>query len=449
MKRENYTIWLILLGFFFREFSRNLLLPNLIVISDYYFGTGGLEAIEIGLIFTTQMGASAIACLFFGIMADRTSRKTMAMFALYLWVLGLLLVVFAFHYPILLVGELLIGFGSGGFIPVSQAILGDATPTERKGKIYGLSSILMMLGFLASIIIASVFTPNWQFPFVIVFISLFIVTLLYTLKGAQYQLGKHDEGLKTIYENDDEFVYDFRLNKDSFKQILRNKTNILIFIEGIFSIFGFSMLMTYFFPFLEEGPAHITPLTVSLIMLLITTPVNIAGIFTWGYLGDRFVKKYSRIRVLIIALTFTISTPFFIIAFWMPVPPVAETTTVWAALSNPGILIFILLISMGLFISSGYDSNQPPIMNAINLPETRGSVFAVNRFVEELGGALGPLVVGIFFEVFGQNYSFAMTLGMLFMGPGIFCWWLVLKTYPKDRSTVLKILEKRVYSIQN
>ncbi|MHA1649065.1 MAG: MFS transporter [Candidatus Helarchaeota archaeon] len=443
MPRRDFTIWLILSGFYFKELTRSLLLPNLIVISHFFFGTSTFEAVEIGLLITMQLGASAVACLLFGILADRKSRKMIAIISLIIWLIGIILIIFTLHYLQLLIGELLVGVGFGGYTPVAQAIIGDATPSERKGRIYGWSSILMLLGFFSGLMLASVFSPNWQLPFLIAGLPLCILIVLYSIQGTQFKLGMHDDKLKAILTSDNDLTYDYCLTRDAFKKILQNKTNLLIFIEGIFSILGISIITTYFFPYLEESAAHVTPLVISLITLLIITPVNIAGIIFWGWIGDRFEKKYPRIRVLLIALSFTIATPLFIFAFWIQGTPASETSTLLAAFSNPGVMLFVLIFAIGYFIAVIYDPNQPPIINAINLPETRGSVFALNRFVEEVGGALGPLVVGIIFESMGQNFSIAMTLGMLFMIPGIFCWWMALKTYPSDHNTIESILEKR------
>ncbi|MHA1268351.1 MAG: MFS transporter [Candidatus Helarchaeota archaeon] len=447
MIRNDFTIWIILLGFYFKELTRCLLLPNLIVISHFFFGAATFEAIEIGLLITAQLGASAIACLFFGILADRKSRKLMAILSLGLWIIGLLLIIIANYYFLVLIGELFLGFGSGGYTPVAQAIIGDATQSKRKGRIYGWSSMLSVLGLFSGLILASIFSPFWQIPFIITIIPLTILFILYTSRGVHYKLGEQEDELRDILENNKEAIYKYRLTYKSFKVILQNKTNLLIFIEGIFSVLGISMIFTYFFPYLEEGAAHVTPFIVSFITMLIIGPVDLVGIYFWGRVGDKLEKKYPRIRILLIACCFTITTPLFILTFWIQGTPAIETNTLCAALTNPGIMLFIFLFAIGDFISVIYDPNQPPIINAINLPETRGSVFALNRFVEELGGALGPLIVGIIFESLGQDFSIAMTLGMLFMIPGTLCWWIALKTYPKNRSMVKEILQQRAKEI--
>jgi len=449
MERPKFTLWLILLGFFFIDFTRSMLLPNLVTISHLYFGPGTFEAVEIGLLVTAQMGASAAACLIFGILADRKTRKNMVLIALTFWLTGLLLITFAFNYYMLLIGQLLLGFGSGGYIPVIQAVIGDATPVEKKGQVYGWSSILWSLGFFSGILFGSVFSPNWQLPFLISAIPLIILTVLYWIRGTSFKVGRHEEELKEVFAKDKAYIYDYRVSWKSFKGILKNKTNVLVFIEGISSVFGISMILLYFFPFLEEGPAKISPMIVGLVMLLVIFPVEFGGILLWGKIGDRLVGKFPRIRVLLIALCFTITVPLFTLAFWTKGSPAAETTTLWAAFTNPGILLFIILFALGEFFIVIYSPNQPPIINAINLPETQGSVFALNRFVEELGGALGPLVIGIIFEATAQDYSLAMTLGMMFMIPGTICWWIIMKTYMGDRTSVQITLSERARQANN
>ena len=103
--------------------------------------------------------------------------------------------------------------------------------------------------------------------------------------------------------------------------------------------------------------------------------------------------------------------------------------------------MFIILFGIGGFLVGIYDPNPPPIINAVYLPETRGSVYALNRFIEEIGETLSPLVLGIIFESFGQDFSIAITIGMLSFIPGTLCWWMILKTYPKNHDDIQKILK--------
>ncbi|MBD3254246.1 MAG: hypothetical protein GF383_04095 [Candidatus Lokiarchaeota archaeon] len=77
------------------------------------------------------------------------------------------------------------------------------------------------------------------------------------------------------------------------------------------------------------------------------------------------------------------------------------------------------------------------------MPETRGTVYAFNRFIEELGGSLGPVVLGLIFESLNQNFSVAITIAMFFFIPGTLCWCLIIKTYEKDREHLKKVINSR------
>ena len=442
MKRQDFTIHLILFSFFLKQFARNLIYPNLIVISRDFFGEGTFKVFEMGLLITALMGGSAVACLLFGILADKFSRKIMAIISTMFWIFGLILSAYGINYYILLLGFLLLGFGSGGFIPVAQTIIADGTPPNKRGYYYGLSSIFMLLGMICGLLVASIFSPFWQTPYFIAAFLTIITLIFYCIFGKNYQVGFSEEVIQNKTDNDENFVYNYHITWKTFKNLFRNKTNVLVFIEGIFSVIGFTIIVFCLYPFLIDGPAHISPLIVSLIYILFITPFQVLSIFFWGKMGDKFEKKNNKIRIWFIVISITITTPYFILVFWIQGAPAKSTDSLEAALMNPGILTFIILFALGSFLLGTYDSNQPPIINAINLPETRGSVYALNRFVEELGGAIGPLLLGIIFESVNHHFSTAITIGMLFFIPGTICWWIVLKTFSRDREEMLKILKE-------
>ncbi|MBD3255241.1 MAG: MFS transporter, partial [Candidatus Lokiarchaeota archaeon] len=358
MKRK-LTLYLIIFGFFLKEFSRNLLLPNLIVISHHFFGEDKFEAVEMGLLVTVIMASSAIACLLFGIIADRTTRKVSAVIALVFWSSGLLISAFTPNYLLLLLGCSLLGFGSGGYIPVAQAVIGDAAPRERIGHYYGLSSISNFLGMMSGLLIASIFSPFWQIPYFIGGIFLICFLLVYGIRGANYQVGLNDmHQLQSQNDLEKEISYDYHITWDKFKKMITNKTNFLIFIEGIFSIFGMAIIFFSLYPYLIEGPAHITPLVASLMLILFISPTQLLGIYIWGRIGDHYSPKHPKIRIKLIVMSFLITTPYFMMLFWVQGSPAESTNTLLKALTNRGILFFLILFMIGSFFLGMYDSNQ-------------------------------------------------------------------------------------------
>ena len=164
MKRE-WTLYLILFGYFLKEFSRSLLYPNLIVISYGFFGDGVFDAVRMGFLLTAQMGGAAAACLIFGTLADKIKRKSACLITILFWIFGLFFSALFHSYYILLLGQLFLGIGAGGYVPVTQAIISDIASADKKGEIYGLTSIFWVIGLVAGMITAALLSPAWHFPF--------------------------------------------------------------------------------------------------------------------------------------------------------------------------------------------------------------------------------------------------------------------------------------------
>ena len=105
-----------------------------------------------------------------------------------IWVIGILLAASAFHYSIFLLGEFLLGFGSGGYIPIAQAIIGDATPPNKRGETYGISSIIWFFGYFSGILLGSLLSPVWQLALFLTLIPFGIFCLFYGVMGRHYEL---------------------------------------------------------------------------------------------------------------------------------------------------------------------------------------------------------------------------------------------------------------------
>ena len=87
--------------------------------------------------------------------------------------------------------------------------------------------------------------------------------------------------------------------------------------------------------------------------------------------------------------------------------------------------------------------NQPPILQAINLPEAQGSISAWNQFLETIGMGIGPLLAGIFLTLYNQNYLLAAVISLSFGIPSAFLWFLARRWIHGDIKNVNDILSKR------
>lgn len=92
----------------------------------------------------------AIASIIGGRMGDIYGRKKVFAVTMVFIIVGSLLVTFGKVFPLLLIGQILIGSGVGADLPVSLATISEAAPEGKRGKMLGFSDILWVVGILAA-----------------------------------------------------------------------------------------------------------------------------------------------------------------------------------------------------------------------------------------------------------------------------------------------------------
>lgn len=92
----------------------------------------------------------AIASIIGGRLGDIYGRKKVFAVTMVFIIVGSLLVTFGKIFPILLIGQILIGSGVGADLPVSLATISEAAPEGKRGKMLGFSDILWVVGILAA-----------------------------------------------------------------------------------------------------------------------------------------------------------------------------------------------------------------------------------------------------------------------------------------------------------
>jgi MFS transporter, DHA1 family, multidrug resistance protein len=108
----------------------------------------GLEASDLGLIFTAMAGLNLLAVPLAGLITDRLGRKHAIVLGLAVNGLALIFVGAASSLVWFWVGTLLMGFGKGFAEPSSVVYMTDISPANKLGASYGLYLTLRDLGLL-------------------------------------------------------------------------------------------------------------------------------------------------------------------------------------------------------------------------------------------------------------------------------------------------------------
>jgi MFS transporter, DHA2 family, multidrug resistance protein len=113
------------------------------VALPYIAGGLAVSADEASWVVTTYLVANAVILTASSFLARMFGRKPFFVVAVALFTASSLLCAFAWNIQSLLLFRVLQGLGGGGMVPVSQSILADAFPPEKRGQGFALFGVAL------------------------------------------------------------------------------------------------------------------------------------------------------------------------------------------------------------------------------------------------------------------------------------------------------------------
>ena len=114
------------------------------VALPYIAGGLGVSEDEASWVVTTYLVSNAIILTASSFLAERFGRKTFFLMSLALFTASSVLSGFAWNLQSLLAFRILQGLGGGGMVPVSQSILADSFPPEKRGQAFALFGVAVV-----------------------------------------------------------------------------------------------------------------------------------------------------------------------------------------------------------------------------------------------------------------------------------------------------------------
>ncbi|HEY2527502.1 MAG TPA: DHA2 family efflux MFS transporter permease subunit [Xanthobacteraceae bacterium] len=139
------------------------------VVLNYIAGGMGVSEDEASWVVTTYLVANAISLTASSYLAQRFGRKPFFLACLTLFTVSSVLCGFAPNLKALLLLRLLQGLAGGGMVPVSQSILADAFPPEKRAQGFALFGIAVVVAPVVGPTLGGWLADNfsWQWCFVI------------------------------------------------------------------------------------------------------------------------------------------------------------------------------------------------------------------------------------------------------------------------------------------
>jgi MFS family permease len=439
-------------AFVFSGFLLNILQLSYIFWEDSIF-----HAFEMGLVVGVQNWAIAFVGIFLGRLVDRFSRKKLMIFmmitsAIGRGFVGLIPTGESYTYPLLLLCMGIAGFGRGGFMPVIVSLTNDLFEPHERSQFFAIfesiSQVFNIIGMVLST--ALIQYGYWRFSFFMVGIVLLCATVTVSIYFQDPKRGLYSQkDLTQVLQNEDK-IYAYQLNRENIRKTIFTPTNIMAFLEGIFTWLILANTMYLIYPYIQSPPNNISPVMTSLIMTIFGVPGAIFGAIAFGRLSDRLGVKNLKYRILLIVLSLFCLLITVIVFFTIPLPELSpeQGNTLRIIVRQPALWIIALMIFFMRAVMGIYNINQNPILQAVNLPEAQGQVTAWGQFLETIAMGLGPTIAGIILTYYSGNYAITGLILVLLGLPGPILWLFALRFINRDHGQIQEILRIRAIELQ-
>jgi MFS family permease len=425
-------------------------------------GSLGLSVVDLGNLTGIRSFLQAIATPLWGWWSDKHSRKRVLAIGCFLWAIFTILVAFSVSFMDMLIYRAITGIGLAVIIPTAQSLIADYFSPRKRGSAFGWLGLTGVIGNIIGTIFATALVgisshilgiDTWRFIFIIWGLVSVIIGILVLVLAKDPIRGEMEPELHEIITSEKAKRYMLKLS--DFKQILKNKTFLLIALQGTAGSIPWNGILFMIIWFEYIG---FDSLTAGLIFSIIAIGAALGNLFG-GWLGDRVAKLSPRRGRLITAqISVFAGIPLTMVIFLI-IPMTINSMVIY---------IFIGAIT-GFLISWTAGGTNFPILSEIFQPEIRSSVFSVDIMLENAFGALGSVFVGLAAAGFGYitppigadilTLSYRLT-NMTALAWGMFItalipWSICLVlytfiyfTYPKDYENMRVFLKRRAKKLE-
>ncbi len=428
--RDKFTL-ILLVGMSFFLMCDLYITPSIVPeLAEEYAVDKGV----IGYVGSAFVLVGAVISLYFGFLTDKYSRKKL-----------LLLTVLIGEIPCFLTGihaitgnfygflamRILTGIGVGGIYPLTFSLLADYFSDRHRAIANAAIDIAWGLGVMMGPILGGLALNTdygWRLAFILAAVPNFFLAVIYWIFARDPQRGRSEEKLGTALDGGAAYAY--RIKLVDFKRILRNKTNILMLVQGIPGCIPWGVLtfwsITYFKEIMKLSQADATW---AWELFGVGTAV---GLIVWAVLGDKIFRMNPKWAPVYCGVGVILGT----------LPCYLFLNLSFEHLSTLFILVFI-----GGIMTVVCGPTQKAIFMNVNPPEHRDSIFAVNNLFDSLGKGIGPAVGSMILAVSG-SYIFMMNFA-------VSCWILCgiiyimgYFTISRDRRDMINLIGRRAADLK-
>lgn len=229
---------------------------------------------------------SAIGAFLGGILVDRFGRKFIYKYDLLVYMLGILLITFAFHFPMLLIGYVVTGIAVGAAIPAAWTYIAEEAPKRERAARVGWGQFAWSIGPAITLFLSVLLAPLGLLGSRIIFAQLFVVALITWVLQQQINESAIWTEEKSRQAAGSQDV--------SWKQLFTVKANLkaIVLLVGIYVFWNLvAGVMGYFMPYIYETVGGLSASQANLLQGFLWTLTVAGTYFVFIKLGDRVNRK--------------------------------------------------------------------------------------------------------------------------------------------------------------
>jgi inositol transporter-like SP family MFS transporter len=373
----------------------------------------------LGALSANGFGA-AVGALIGGILVDKYGRKLIYKYDLLVYMLGVLLIVFSFNFPMLLIGYIITGIAVGAAIPAAWTYIAEEAPDNERAARVGYGQLAWSIGPAVSLLLSVALAPLGLLGSRIIFAQLFVIALVTWI--LQQQINE-----STIWEEEKQKEAKLKASgqktENPIKELFTIKANrrAITLLLGIYVFWNLvAGVMGYFMPYIYETVGGLSSAQANLLQAFLWVLTVASTYFVFIKLGDKVSRK----------VLYTVGAVMGIIA--------------WAVLSlgNMGLTeLFIFVIFWGIAAGFGaqafYGLWASELFHTKYRAKAQGFLFCIAR----VAVGLISLIVPIMISFLGFKISGLIMIGFLLIAAVI-----GFVMAPETRGKSLKQIEQERYS---
>jgi len=435
--RATVGLVLLILITIFLYADTSILFPNYPLIMEEF----AINKFQMGLVSSIFIVIGAAATIFWGVVSDRSSRRSLVVFGVLAGTVPCFLTAFAKSYEQLLLARAFTGTGIGVIIPISNSLIGDYFSPKKRGAALAWFGVAMALGGLLGVFFAGNLgqllnwtdSQRWRLPFMLAAGPNLLLAPLFYFLAYEPERGLGEPELREVLK--EKSLETRKGDWEKAKDIFSLRTNLLAFAQGVFGCVPWGVLPAWLITFLTENKGFsISSATVIYMLLGVGL---MCGTLYGGYAGDWAFSRNKMGKIWTAGIFILAGVP---ITFFILLTPISGD-------SGIGALIFLGSASaiMGSVLSVGGINISSMLMD-VNPPENRGTLFSIFNLTDSLGRGVGPVLGGFLAVNFGLLST--MNLATLCWIP---CGLLVLsllKFAPREMDQLRSEMKQRAEQIK-